>query len=390
LADLRGVSFGVKIRRDAMRWFLTVLAACLMSMGARGEDVLNLGDVAPPLAVGGWVKGEKVAEFRPGAIYVVEFWSTWCIPCRPCYPHLSELARKYKEVRFVGVDIWESNPERVRPFVDEMGDKMDYSIAVDDVPAAGDAPGVMARTWMIAAEEHAIPVAFIISDAKLVWIGHPMLMDGPLAKIAAGEWDWKGPARERLAAKTRERLVARAREQVYTPYNDGDFKTAVTAIDRGAAAAPELAAEFEPIKIASLCLGDGIDAGLQQGSRFIEAKKHRADELNYLASHLVRDGLARDPDPRVSRFALKAAGRAVELTNGEHVGYLKTLAQAQFRTGNPSAALATQEKAMKHFENEVVPADSYISTVTRAASLKRFQETLDRYRKAAEAKDSRP
>ncbi len=133
-----------------MRRFLTVLAACLMSMGARGEDILNLGDVAPPLAVGGWVKGEKVAEFQPGAIYVVEFWSTWCIPCRPCYPHLSELARKYKEIRFVGVDIWESNPERVRPFVDEMGDKMDYSIAIDDVLAMTPGASPVAGTSSIA------------------------------------------------------------------------------------------------------------------------------------------------------------------------------------------------------------------------------------------------
>ena len=71
--------------------------------------------------------------------------------------HLTELAHKYKDkgVRFIGVDVWEGDTKRVKPFVDEMGEKMDYSVALDTVPSGGDPnSGAMARTWMAAAEEN--------------------------------------------------------------------------------------------------------------------------------------------------------------------------------------------------------------------------------------------
>src|SRR5205807_3002075 len=143
-------------RSAAMSRCLAVLGGlagvlCLASSRiATADEVLNIGDPPPAMAVSSWVKGDKVESFEPGKTYVVEFWATWCGPCRTSIPHLTELQKKYRDrVKFIGVSVFEHDAKGVEPFVKEMGDKMDYSVALDDVPE-GKTPdqGKMAEAWM--------------------------------------------------------------------------------------------------------------------------------------------------------------------------------------------------------------------------------------------------
>ena len=108
------------------------LALLILSPAARAGG-LSIGDPAPALTVSKWVKGEKVDKLEKGQLYVVEFWATWCGPCRTSIPHLTELQKKNPKVTFIGVSILESDQKEVEPFVKEMGDKMDYRVAMDDV-----------------------------------------------------------------------------------------------------------------------------------------------------------------------------------------------------------------------------------------------------------------
>lgn len=146
--------------------------------------------------VGQWVKGQPVESLKRG-VYVVEFWATWCGPCRMSIPHLSELAKKYDgKVKVIGVSIWERGdnvPKQVKDFVAQMGDKMNYYVAMDSGTK-------MADGWMEAAQQGGIPTAFIVKDGIVQWIGYPMDLDVPLGQVVNGTFDLKASIAEFDAA----------------------------------------------------------------------------------------------------------------------------------------------------------------------------------------------
>lgn len=162
---------------------LTVVAA----IQAQEPIKLTPGMTAPKIEVGGWAKYEA-PKATPGRFRVVEFWATWCGPCIQTIPHLTELAKKHKDkVDFVGVSVFERGEgtvDKVKKFVTDFGDKMDYRVAFD-TPA-----NTMAETWMNAAEQPGIPTAFIVNDKnEVVWVGHPLSMDKPLEDAISGKLD---------------------------------------------------------------------------------------------------------------------------------------------------------------------------------------------------------
>lgn len=171
--------------------FQLLFLLCIITVIAHGQEAqapsLNIGDAAPPLQVRRWIKGESVQQFEKGKIYIVEFWATWCHSCIAAMPHLSALAREYKDkVTILGIDIYEkkiTSIEKVTAFVDSMGQRMDYNVATED-------SNFMEATWFNASGELGIPKCFVVNaEGRIVWIGYPSKIDDALCKIVNNTWD---------------------------------------------------------------------------------------------------------------------------------------------------------------------------------------------------------
>ncbi len=148
------------------------------------QAALKVGDPAPALGIKEWIKGAPVKSFEKDKVYVVEFWATWCGPCIASIPKLTAMQAKYKDkgVTILGVST-DQEHDKVRPFVEKMGDKMNYTVALDD--------GATMRNYLMAVGQGGIPYAFVVDKSgKVAWHGHPADgMESVIEQVAAGTFD---------------------------------------------------------------------------------------------------------------------------------------------------------------------------------------------------------
>ena len=316
---------------------------------------LKVGVKAPPLKVAKFVKGDEVTGFEAGKVYVVEFWATWCGPCIRAIPHLTELQKKFadKGVKFVGVSVWEDEQEAVEPFVKKMGDKMNYSVAKDQIAdgETGRSGGFMATNWLKAAGRNGIPCTFVIDQAgKVAWIGHPQMgLDQVIPKVLAGNFD-AAKFDEELNAK--ENANAAWQGNLQKALSAKDWDGAVKAFDEGTSKMPELALRLQAGKFnilfaqkkdypAAYALAKELAAG---------PAKDDAEALNELAWTIVD---TKDVAVRDNALAQKIAERAVEITKREDAAILDTLARAHYEQGDITGAVKVQTEAVSKAEGKV-------------------------------------
>lgn len=364
------------------RVFLNALVSAitvLSTFGVARAVELNVGDPAPKLEVQEFVKGAPVSRFEKGKVYVVEFWATWCGPCRESIPHLTELQKKYKDVAFIGVSIFEEDPSRVKPFVTQMGDKMDYRVATDKVPTGAPAGsmgrgGAMAVNWMQAATQTGIPTSFVINgEGKIAWIGHPLALEEPLSAIVAGTWDLAKATteyRDRMAVKRQVVVV----EKDYTAaLKDGNPKKALGILDAAIAENPKLEVALGITKYQTLIAVNDTASAVEYGKRLVDiVLKDDVNMLGYLAWLIVDPDAKEKPTREQIALALAAAKRADQLAGGKDPGIGDTLAKAYYDSGDVKMALAIQQKAFVNAKGTSLAYD------------KGFQDRLKMYQTAAQ------
>jgi thiol-disulfide isomerase/thioredoxin len=205
--------------RSGLQLLLLLQIIAASTYAQKNPSSLNIGDPAPQLSVRKWIKGNPVQRFEHGKVYVLEFWATWCSPCIAAMPHLSILAREYKDkVSIAGIDIYEQktiSTQKIKAFVDSLSDRIDYAVA------AGDSN--MVSSWIDASgtKEEGIPVTFVINaTGRLAWIGHPKDLAEVLKKIVNNTWNIKEALVNRNADKRLAELDKNANYDLMKYWHD--------------------------------------------------------------------------------------------------------------------------------------------------------------------------
>lgn len=113
----------------------------------------------------------KVSEYQYGQPIMIEKFATWCPPCRAMIPHLSKMAKKYKNVYILSVS--DEDEATVKSFASKIPATKDYNLAVD---SAGDVRALATKENV-----SGIPHAFIYDGSgNLKYSGHPNACDNIL------------------------------------------------------------------------------------------------------------------------------------------------------------------------------------------------------------------
>jgi len=327
---------------------LTTSAAAPEAKPAVPPVTLHVGDAAPALKVDKWLKGEPVKAFEPGKVYVIECWATWCGPCIASMPHVTKMQAKYKDkgVVVIGVDVWERDLTKPEPFVKEMGDKMGYSVVMDDL--SGGAPGAMASTWLQAAGRNGIPCSFLIDrGGKIAWIGHPMQMERPLSLLADDKFDI---AAEAKLTEQMDKLTAEFAAAMKAGEND----KALAMLDSIATLNPTMNSQYAATRLMLLMRKKDYVAANTLAASLANDPENDAMAAP-LAATLLNGG---DGDGKI--LAVKLAGRAYQANKdaaGSNGGwqYQLLLAKAYAATKQYSAAVQQQEQAIGKFPAQLSP-----------------------------------
>lgn len=376
------------------RFLLTALLA--MPLAARSVQAAQLGDPAKPLQIASWVKGKPVdlAALKGKQIVVVEFWATWCPPCRASIPHLTQLQKKFKDVVIVGVS--DEDVATVKKFVEKMGDKMDYVVAVDDNDKTGEA-------YMKAFGINGIPHAFVVDKSgRIVWHGHPMGdLEKTLEALRDGKFDLEKARKRADAQQQLEAFIEAAQQNPDDPklqemgkklealdaelggiepgekfntaevlrqikfqslardyqmaYLSGQSATNLAQLEKQLAeSAPKTfdLAEFKDNLAFQKLVTDYLHAASGRGdaeqlaalAKKLEAAQPKNPHLPMRVAWAILDqrGLVkRDYD-----LAAKLARRSVDATESRDVGALYVYARALYEGGKTADAIAWQKKAL--------------------------------------------
>lgn len=329
---------------------------------------LHVGDPAPPLAVGKWLRGDPITSYSPSQTYVIVFWSTWCAAFLPAITHLDELEGQLNhQITVAAISVFESNRATLYDYVNKLAYKMDFAVASDNVTSDKQhgLDGTMANSWLVASRQMGLPIAFIVDrSGKIAWIGSPVgpSMDEPLRKIADGSWDTAAFANQFNSEQQRQiksNAIGQAIATAIAAKNwDEAFKSSdeLTPYDSDAAA---VARYF-------IMLEKKDYAGAYDYCKQLEQGPFSRDARGLYSLGWITVNPAAHFEKTNYDLGIEILKKAVDLTYRKNPEMLDALAWAYFQKGDKDDAVEYEQVAI---------------TVAREDQLGRLNQNLDTFKK---------
>jgi thiol-disulfide isomerase/thioredoxin len=305
--------------------------------------VLGPGQAAPELAIDQWLKGEPVARFEPGRVYVIEFWATWCGPCVQGIGHLTELQREFGPAGLTVIGVTARDARNELPAIKQMvamrGEGMDYSVAFD-------ANGTTYRRYMTAAKQTGIPASFVIGkDGTLEFVGHPSALDLVVPKLLDGTWN-----REQDLANVRKAQAALAEiDALYRQKTDVPAsQDALTKIKAFEAAWPRYADQYLLTRAEFERRAGDIES-MHRTLDAVEARAMKVRDLLTLRGIAIRN-FAHQSEPGMLERMERVAEASVAFSGETDGTGMRILAKIYYSRGKLQPAIDMMKKAVAHVE----------------------------------------
>jgi peroxiredoxin len=315
---------------------IAMMLALWVVVPAAAQDPAPLvpGDDAPVIDAAEWVQGDPVTGFEPGKIYVLEFWATRSRQGQAALAGLSDLQERFRDQGVTIVGITHEDPEAVKEFLaaddgqgTPWGARVRYTLASD--------PDASMHTAYLAAAGAQVPAAFVVGrEGKIEWIGFLRYLDAVVEAVVDGRWD-----REAFPA------VLELRRDLNRALNRRRARRAVEILDELIVKDLARSDEHRMRKFNILLqTAHDAEAAYTVGREFVRDNWDDADALNQIAWFVVDEPGIRTRD---LAFAMEAAQRANELTEGKSPPILDTLARVYWEQGEVGTAIVWQYRAVE-------------------------------------------
>lgn len=329
------------------RFLFTMACLAITCFGIQAQDekstkpsklkiTLKVGDPAPKLTITKWLKGDSVASFTPGNVYVVEFWATWCGPCIASMPHISELQEEYRSKGLTIIGVTSKDPNnsetQVNDFLKNRGNILEYTVAWCEDRATDAA-------YMKAAGQNGIPCSYVIDrKGNIAFIGHPLILDEVLPKVLDGTW--KGQEDAKATSEILDNTFKSLGQAQRDPAKGLEI---FAEMEKNT---PRLAAQFADMKIGLLLKGNQVDKAEKLFNEVMAKSIKKKDAMKLTSLSRTWGNPQFNATKTKLELSVNAVEAALKLAGEKDLGTLIAACSAYDAAGNKEKAAAYADKAV--------------------------------------------